>query len=204
MIGELIRKRRKELGLTLEQVGNAVGVSKSTVKKWEDGNIGQMKRDKIAKLASVLNINPLDLLDENKATESTDIPANKMYMIPVFESASAENGTFPHHGILEYAPATIKSNENPENYIWVIARGNNMSPIIDDEDRMLVCKNIGVESGNIAIVFINNDFFAARVEYRKDFIELYSVNPIYPPQKYNLKDKNIQIYGRVVEVSKKV
>lgn len=30
-IGELIHKRRTELDLTLEEVGNAVGVSKSTV-----------------------------------------------------------------------------------------------------------------------------------------------------------------------------
>ena len=32
-IGKIIEERRKELGLTLEEVGNAVGVSKSTVKK---------------------------------------------------------------------------------------------------------------------------------------------------------------------------
>lgn len=31
-IGKLINKRRTELKLTLEDVGNAVGVSKSTVK----------------------------------------------------------------------------------------------------------------------------------------------------------------------------
>ena len=46
-IGKLINKRRTELELTLEDVGNAVGVSKSTVKKWEDGFISNMKRDKI-------------------------------------------------------------------------------------------------------------------------------------------------------------
>lgn len=38
-IGNLIYNRRKELGLTLEEVGKAVGVSKSTVKKWENGFI---------------------------------------------------------------------------------------------------------------------------------------------------------------------
>lgn len=32
-----IEQRRKELKLTLEQIGNFVGVSKSTVKKWESG-----------------------------------------------------------------------------------------------------------------------------------------------------------------------
>ena len=61
-VGNLIRTRRKELGLTLEEVGNAVGVSKSTVKKWEDGYISNMRRDKIQSLARVLQINPVRLL----------------------------------------------------------------------------------------------------------------------------------------------
>ena len=61
-IGLLIESRRKELGLTLEQVGNAVGVGKSTVKKWESGYIENMKRDKISLLANVLNISPVVLI----------------------------------------------------------------------------------------------------------------------------------------------
>ena len=61
-IGTLIHNRRKELGLTLEDVGKAVGVSKSTVKKWETGFIANIKRDKIASLANVLDINPVSLI----------------------------------------------------------------------------------------------------------------------------------------------
>ena len=61
-IGELIRNRRIELKLTLEEVGNMVGVSKSTVKKWEDGYISNMKRDKIALLAKALQIEPVSLI----------------------------------------------------------------------------------------------------------------------------------------------
>jgi len=38
-IGELIESRRSELGITLEEIGSFVGVSKSTVKKWESGFI---------------------------------------------------------------------------------------------------------------------------------------------------------------------
>ena len=41
----MINQRRTELKLTLEQVGQAVGVGKSTVKKWEDGYISNMRRD---------------------------------------------------------------------------------------------------------------------------------------------------------------
>lgn len=62
-IGEFILNRRKELGLTLEEVGNAVGVSKSTVKKWENGYISNMRRDKIENLARVLQISPVRLLN---------------------------------------------------------------------------------------------------------------------------------------------
>lgn len=61
-IGELIQKRRKELGLTLEEVGKAVNVGRSTVQRWESGLIKNMGRDKIAALANVLQINPVDLV----------------------------------------------------------------------------------------------------------------------------------------------
>ena len=50
-MGERIRSRRKALGLTLEQVADAVGVGYSTVRKWEVGAIANMKRDKIQKLS---------------------------------------------------------------------------------------------------------------------------------------------------------
>ena len=64
-IGRLIFSRRKELNLTLEEIGNAVGVSKSTVKKWESGYIANIKRDKIAALAKVLQISPVLLIEDD-------------------------------------------------------------------------------------------------------------------------------------------
>ena len=73
-IGLLIESRRKELGLTLEQVGNAVGVGKSTVKKWESGFIENMKRDKIALLANILHISPVVLITGSYSDEQTKTP----------------------------------------------------------------------------------------------------------------------------------
>ena len=58
-----INTKRKELGLTLEEIAKYVGVSKSTVKKWESGYIKNMRRDKIAKLAKVLDVSPVDILE---------------------------------------------------------------------------------------------------------------------------------------------
>jgi transcriptional regulator with XRE-family HTH domain len=70
-IGDLISIRRKELGLTLEEVGRAVGVSKSTVKKWESGFIVNMRRDKIPLIAKALQISPSTLIGEDKNLEAT-------------------------------------------------------------------------------------------------------------------------------------
>ena len=57
-LGEKIKALRLERGMTLEQVGDLVGVGKSTVRKWESGQIANMRRDKIALLAQALGVTP--------------------------------------------------------------------------------------------------------------------------------------------------
>lgn len=61
-IGKKIKNRRIELGLTLEDVGQAVGVGRSTVRKWETGMIKNMRGDKISALASVLQMPAVELV----------------------------------------------------------------------------------------------------------------------------------------------
>ncbi len=63
--GEKLKNRRLELGLTLEQVGDIVGVTKSTVRKWESGIIENMGRDKIPLLANALNVSPEFIIEDN-------------------------------------------------------------------------------------------------------------------------------------------
>lgn len=58
-IGEIIKAKRDQLGLTLEEVGTNVGVDRATVMRWEKGQIQKMGRDKIAALASVLQLDPV-------------------------------------------------------------------------------------------------------------------------------------------------
>lgn len=74
-IGEKIKNRRTEKGLTLEQVGTAMGVSKSTVRKWEIGMIQNMRRDKIEKLANLLDMSPLEFIMEEPPTVQNETKA---------------------------------------------------------------------------------------------------------------------------------
>lgn len=64
-LGLKISNRRKELNLTMEDVARAVGVGKSTVSKWERGAIKDMRRDKIAALASVLQMDPVEFINDD-------------------------------------------------------------------------------------------------------------------------------------------
>lgn len=60
-IKDIIRSRRKEMGLTMKELADRVGVSEGTISRWESGHIDDMKRKAIAKLAKVTSI-PLEIL----------------------------------------------------------------------------------------------------------------------------------------------
>ncbi len=59
---DIVRIRRKELGLTLEEIGNSIGVSKATVQRYESGEIKNVGHAKISALSKILNISPSYLL----------------------------------------------------------------------------------------------------------------------------------------------
>ena len=63
-IGNIIKNRRLKLNITLDEVGKAVGVSKSTVQRWESGQITNMRRDRIDALSKILYLSPLIFVDK--------------------------------------------------------------------------------------------------------------------------------------------
>lgn len=61
-LSQKIKDLRAANNLTLEDVARQVGVGKSTVRKWETGQIANMRRDKISKLAAALHTTPAYLM----------------------------------------------------------------------------------------------------------------------------------------------
>jgi transcriptional regulator with XRE-family HTH domain len=57
-IGDRIRQARTEKGLTLEYVGDRVGVTRATIQKYENGLIASIPSDKVSLIARVLNVSP--------------------------------------------------------------------------------------------------------------------------------------------------
>ena len=57
-VQDIIKGRRKYLGLTLREVADKLNVSEGTVSRYESGDIQNMGIDKIAALARVLKCSP--------------------------------------------------------------------------------------------------------------------------------------------------
>lgn len=61
-VNEIIKKRRKELGLTLKDVANELNVSESLISRYESNDVKNMGIDKLIPLAKVLNTTPAYLM----------------------------------------------------------------------------------------------------------------------------------------------
>lgn len=206
-IGKMINQRRTELKLTLEQVGQAVGVGKSTVKKWEDGYISNMRRDKIALLAKVLKMNPVSFITgefKEEEKQAIPLPQTNVFMRPVYDSISAGFGVIAQDVPVDYMPTYITCPSEQDKYIWINVHGDSMSPLIDDGSKILIKKQTSVDSGQIAAVLVDDEeAVVKKVLYNDNTVELHSVNPYYPPRVFKNNDvTRVQILGLVKEVSK--
>lgn len=197
-----IKSRRKELNLTLEQVGDLVGVGKSTVRKWETGDIENMKRDKIVKLAKALRVSPSYIMGiEEEQPQLETLPVKK---IPVVSKISAGLPIYSEENLIDYIYfATNKLNSDKEEFGLKVA-GDSMDKIFQDGDIVVVEKDSIVENGQLGVVMINGyNATVKRIRYNGDQIILIpeSNNSNHYPQVYG-KDDEVKVIGRVVASQK--
>ena len=105
-----IKELRKAKGLTLEEVGDMVGVGKSTVRKWETGIIANMKRDKIAALAKALDTTPAYLMgwkEEEKTPEKIKLNEGEEMLLDLFRRIPVESQPM----VLEMIKVVLKQNQ---------------------------------------------------------------------------------------------
>lgn len=197
-----IKSRRKELNLTLEQVGDLVGVGKSTVRKWETGDIENMKRDKIVKLAKALRVSPSYIMGiEEEQPQLETLPVKK---IPVVSKISTGLPIYSEENLIDYIYfATNKLNSDKEEFGLKVS-GDSMDKIFQDGDIVVVEKDSVVENGQLGVVMINGyNATVKRIRYNGDQIILIpeSNNSNHYPQVYG-KDDEVKVIGRVVASQK--
>lgn len=135
-MGEQIKQLRLERNMTLEELGNKVGVGKSTVRKWENGMIANMRRDKIAKLAFALDVSPAYLMGWEQSNEVPvniikKVPSKQEELISVYDQLSSRN----QDKVLTYSKSLLTKQQLDEEVYEVAAAHDRTDVEITPEGR---------------------------------------------------------------------
>ena len=222
----LLKTKRLEKRLTLEQVGEIVGVGKSTVRKWENGMIENMGRDKIVALSKALDISPLDILGIDKPQESTtkqilDIVFSKLEeprQDKVVAYAKSElddqnkvinmkDYTYDYYdnavsaGTGQYIGTSQRETitlpvEFDADYV-VPVYGDSMEPEYHDGDYIFIESTVNVSDGEIGVFEYYGDTYVKQLILEDDHAYLHSLNKKYKDMKVDA-DSDFRVLGRVV------
>lgn len=207
-IGNRIRERRRDLGMTQTELAKKVGLkTKGAISRIEN-DTRDLTQTQIVDFAKALNSTPSYLIGWDKTDLDTIInrhpdlhPIRKIRSVPILGTIAC--GT------------PIWAEENFEGYIGIdpmhmdgefalICKGDSMVDAnIHDGDIVLMKKTSDVEDGRIAAVFIEDATTLKKVYKRDNSLVLQPCNSAYGPIVYSYddaEDKGIQILGECVGV----
>lgn len=181
-LSSVLKQRRKELGLTLLQIADAVGVTEATVQRWESGNIKTVRHEKIAKLSEVLKVSPAALMGWEEPLPSNIMPLPEMKKVPLIGNIACGTPILAEENITDYIdlPGHIRAD------YALTCRGDSMiNAGIRDGDIVYIRKQEAVENGQIAAVLVGDDEATLKRFYLMDGkVTLNAENPDYPPMVY--------------------
>lgn len=209
-IGDRIRARRQELGLSVEELANRLGKNRATIYRYENGNIKDMPTQVLEPLAAVLETTPAALMgwtdadrfwrfaqDFNARNFPENIHPVTTQTIPVLgEIACGE----PKYMEEQYEVYTSARTNIRADFV-LIARGDSMiNARISDGDLVFIRQQPEVENGEIAAVAIDDEATLKRFyRYGNDLVVLRAENPAYADQEYRGNDLNrIRVLGKAV------
>lgn len=202
-INEVIKKRRNELNITQAELAQSCGVGISTIRKWESGDLDQMKRDKIALLAKALNISPLVLfgLEDLEHSSTPPLKCDEAYnKLTVYGKVCAGDGFEAFEDPLD---EIINPYPNAKGEFFALqVKGDSMNKVVDDGLYAIIKKEPIVNNGEIAVVLIDHQLGMLKRFYRVDDMVILrpdSTNPDHKPLTFVGEQINeIKILGKFV------
>ena len=193
-ISSVLKAKRKELGLTLAQIAEKIGVTEATVQRWESGNIKSLRHERIAKLADILGVTPAVLMGWDEPTAPT-LPSPTItedtVTFPVITSVAAH---YDGVSIDESAagekievPRAYLKGRKAEDFCAMRVRGDSMYPAFQNGDIVLVLRQSTMNhSGEIGVISYGDDEMTIkRINYvdGEDWLKLVPLIPAYPPRR---------------------
>lgn len=175
-LSTVLKRRRRELGLTLLQIAEEMNVSEATVQRWESGAIKMLRHERITQLAQILKVPPASLMGWDAADLPDNIvPLPKMREWKVLGAAAC--GKPLHRELLDEtvtAPADLKAD-----VVFRCVGDSMINARIFDGDAVFIRLQPEVENGQIAVVRVDDEYTLKRVYYHEDYVELRPENPTH-------------------------
>ncbi len=198
-INERIKQRRKELGLSAEYVAEQLKLSPATIYRYESKDIKKFPTEVLEPLSRILHTTPEYLMGWSNNTQSEpsnlkspDISISTVKFPVIGEIAAGyENIALEDwSGDTVEIPFSYLKGRNPENFFVLSVKGDSMYPLYQKGDKVLILKqNCLNESGDIAAVIYDGEYATLKkVEYKKEAIKLYPINPEYKPREISGSD----------------
>ena len=195
--GEKIKKRRQELCMTAKKLAELSGIHSSTLIRYESGQTKKIPIEIIESISKVLNVDR-GYFSEGEKEEKV--------LVPLLGKVAAGNGYIADNSIESYIPVDSCDIIQGEDYIYLKVKGDSMYPIFIEDDLVLVKVCTSVDSGSYGVVIIDGeDGVIKKVVYGKDFIELHSINPLYPVRRFEGSEvTRIRVVGLAKEIKRKL
>lgn len=199
-IGEYIRQKRKEAGLSAEELGKKIGKNRATIYRYENNSIEKLPANVLVPLANALSITPGELIKRN-GDDSPSLPAGTFKpvfkKVPLLGYVAAGKPLEDLNQDVSYVDVDGKYNVD----FAVKVVGDSMIDIdINDGDIVFAKSMPEVENGQIAVVEIDHEKACLKRFYRSnDTITLISANPKYPPMVFNAENcESVTVRGLAV------
>lgn len=118
-IGKRIKLRRKELKITADELGAILGKDRSTIYRYEKGDIENMPIDVLEPIAKALQTTPAYLMGWEKAVEEKPVEMAHA-LADVFMQLSAEDSDFLKM-LEEYGKLSETKKEQVREYVHLLA-----------------------------------------------------------------------------------
>lgn len=190
-MGERIKQLRIANGLTQEELGKYIGVQKAAIRKYEKGEVKNMKRTSIQILSNLFKVSPsyLMCIDEKN---SSSLNNKEYFSIPLISEYNENLETSIKKSFVKEITLT---DSLPQNTFALQINDNSMLPLLGIGDIAIITETFDFESGQTCLILNNDIIMIRKVTKIDNKYELQAMNPYYPVE----KTKELKILGRVIK-----
>lgn len=187
-VGERIKHRRQEIGMSAEELASKLGKNRATVYRYEGDEIENLPLNILEPLAQILNVSPAYLMGWSDSTRTSS-------KIPLLGTIAAGVPILAEENIEDYF--NIDSSVKADFALRI--KGDSMIDAgIFGEDIVFIRKQPCLENGEIGAILIENEATLKRFYMRDGVMILKPENSAYEPMVFT--NGNIKILGKLVAV----